>query len=180
MKKVKKNEDLIMKRLAIVIVILVGFTTLINILSDRQKDNPEQNSKLNISNSNITKEETTARKINVDRLQNMGERDRMEYYFSYWLQLVEEEEYETAYNMLYQEFRENYFNTLSEFIQYAQNTFPKMANINHTNIERNGDLYVLWIEISDAINGTKDDVKEMNVVIRENDFANIEMSFSVI
>ena len=55
-----------------------------------------------------------------------------------------------------------------------------MASLDFTNIERNGDTYVLWVTITDVINGSKNDAgKEMNFVVRENEVNNIDLSFNV-
>ena len=54
-----------------------------------------------------------------------------------------------------------------------------MMDIEHENIERNGDVYVLWINIADALNGKPGEKKQMNVVIKENDYNDFVMSFSV-
>ena len=58
--------------------------------------------------------------------------------------------------------------------------FSEMMDIKHENIERNGDVYVLWITINDAINGKPSDKKNMNIVIKENDYNDFVISFSVI
>ena len=68
----------------------------------------------------------------------------------------------------------------TKFEKYARKTFPTMMNIQHENIERNGDVYVLWIYISDLVNGGPNNKKKMNFVIKENDFDDFVMSFSVI
>lgn len=115
-----------------------------------------------------------------DKLKTMDERERMEFYFGIFLDYIESAEYEKAYNLLYGEFKNNYFPSLESFTKYAQKTFPELAEIKYENIERNGDVYVLWIEIIDVINGVSDERKKMNIVIRENDYNDFEMSFSVI
>ena len=47
-------------------------------------------------------------------------------------------------------------------------------------LERNGDIYVVWISVGDAINGSKDSAKTINFVVKENDFNDYELSFSKI
>lgn len=114
------------------------------------------------------------------RLQGMEERDRMEYYFSMFLGYIESEEYEQAYNLLYPEFKEKYFPSLEKFEEYMPTIFSEMTNIEHENIERNGEVYVLWINITDALNQKPDEKKQMNIVIKENDYNDFVLSFSVI
>lgn len=178
-KKNGKSENELGKWIIIVVVILVILTTVLNVLSSKNEN--DDTTEVSISNNNSsTGKKVNVLSIDIEKLRNMNERDRMEYYFSYWLRLIEEREYEEAYEILYPEFRENYFNTLGKFENYVINTFPRMAGLTYTNIERNGHIYVLWVEIADTLNGNKDEKVSLNVVIKENDFANIEMSFSVI
>ena len=110
----------------------------------------------------------------------MEERDRMEYYFGKFLEKIENEEYEKAYGFLYQDFKNTYFPTLEDFTKYVQKTFSEMSDIEHENIERNGDVYVLWIRVGDVLNAKPNEKKPMNIVIKENDYNDFVMSFSVI
>ena len=131
---------------------------------------------------NMTEEEIAEAQedeFDTERLEELEERDRMEYYFGKFLSYIEDEQYEKAYDMLYSEFKKNYFPTLEEFTEYAEKTFSDMSSIRHENIERNGDVYVLWIYVSDALNGKPGEETEMNFVIRENDYNDVEVSFSV-
>lgn len=116
----------------------------------------------------------------LQKLYDMEERDRMEYYFKVFLNHVEEGEYEEAYDLLYDEFKENYFPTLESFEEYITSIFTEMTDIKHENIERNGNIYVLWIYITDAINGQQLDMRKMNFIIKENDYNDFVISFSVI
>lgn len=135
--------------------------------------------------SNLTDEEIAVvveKEINemeVSELSSMGERDRIEYYVSSFVEAIEDKEYEKAYNMLYDTFKKNYFPTLSSFEEYAENKFPKMLSLDHTNFERNGDYYILWITMSDPLGGKNSGI-EMNFVVQENDLNDFVMSFSVI
>lgn len=116
----------------------------------------------------------------INKLADMNERDRMEYYLAIFINNLESKNYESAYNLLYDEFKKTYFPTLDEFKSYAEKTFPNLMNIEHENIERNGDIYVLWIYVSDMVNGGPEDKKAINVVIREDDLNKFVLSFSVI
>lgn len=170
-KKNKKNQKYI------VIILVVFFVLLAIILqTSRNKSNVEY------EDYEPTPEEVENMEQDsiISTLEDMEERDRMEYYFGMFLHYIENEEYEKAYNLLYPEFKENYFPTLDKFTEYAQNTFSDMMDIEHENIERNGEVYVLWINIADAINGKPGEKKQMNVVIKENDYNDFVMSFSVI
>lgn len=170
----KKKDD---KKLYMMIGVLLILILLIIILSSCTKKEPEE-----IPEEELTDEQIEALEDerHVENLQDMEERDRMEYYFGMFLDAVEAGEYEEAYGMLYEDFRANYFPTLEEFSEYMENTFSDMTSVKHENIERNGDVYVLWITIADAINGKPGEEKEMNIVIKENDYNDFVLSFSVI
>lgn len=118
-------------------------------------------------------------KMEKKDLSGLGERDRMEYYVSSFIEEVENGNYEEAYDMLYDDFKTNYFPTLASFEEYAKTKFPKMFSLEHTNIERNGDIYVLWVTLYNPL-GSKNSGIEMNFIIQENDLNDFVMSFSVI
>ena len=173
MSNAKRSKKENYKKLYILIILIVFITILIGILnSKKHKDN--------ISNSESVESEEIANQNITETLQDMEERDRMEYYIGMFLEYIESNEYDKAYNLLYEEFRKTYFPTLESFEQYIPTIFSEMTNIEHDNIERNGDVYVLWIYITDAINGKPEDKKEMNIVIKENDYNDFVLSFSVI
>lgn len=114
-----------------------------------------------------------------EKLADMGERDRMEYYVSEFITSIEKGNYEKAYEMLHGDFKKNYFPTLEEFTNYVSTKFPKFVAIEHINIERNGDTYVLWTNFSDSL-GSKDSAIEMKFVVKEYDLNDYKLSFSVI
>lgn len=116
--------------------------------------------------------------MNLSKLSEMNERSRMEYYVSEFISAIEAENYEAAYQMLYSDFKDKYFPSISDFESYAKGKFPSMISLDYTNIERNGDIYVMWVTIANPLAG-KNSGSEMNFVLREyglNDFA---LSFSV-
>lgn len=135
--------------------------------------------------SNLTEEEIAVEvkkeidEMELNTISSMNERDRVEYYVSKFVEAIEEKDYEKAYDMLYDEFKSNYFSTLSSFEEYAESKFSKVLSLEQTNFERNGDYYILWITMSDPLSG-KNSGKEMNFVVRENDLNDFDLSFSVI
>lgn len=170
----KKNN----KKLYLIGFILIIIIFVINLtFNQKEKDsyNIEQEEKTEEQIRDIENENT------IQQLQDMEERDRMEFYFGMFLNYVEAEEYEKAYDLLYEEFKKNYFPTVDSFIKYAKEKIPQMPIIQYENIERNGDVYVLWIHMFDALGSKSDDAKkEMNVVIQEKDYNDFVMSFSVV
>ena len=171
--RIKKNNTPI--KIGIAVVIVIVFLIVLKVVSNKNK----------VDYSKLSDEElkvVVANKIddiNKNELGNLGERDRIEYYLSEFITAIENKNYETAYQMLYGEFKEKYFPSISDFEEYAKTKFPSMISLEHTNIERNGDTYILWITLSNPLAGKKSQ-KEMNFVIRENGLNDFELSFSVI
>lgn len=138
----------------------------------------------NINNSTI-KEESNEIDINkadeevvLEKLKSMSERDRMEFYFSEYATYIEDGAYEKAYDLLYPEFKNNFFPTLEKFEEYAKKIYPEFMTFSYNNIDRQGYIYVLNIDIIDIDN--KDNKKSHRVVIQENDFNDFVLSFQVI
>lgn len=162
------------KKLYIATILIILLTILAGILLGKKKEPqaPDAEDKEAVEayiSNNITLS-----------LQAMEERDRMEYYVGMFLSYIEGGEYEKAYNLLYEDFKQNYFPTLESFEQYLPTVFSEMSDIEHENIERNGDIYVLWLSITDAVNGKPGEAKKMNIVVQEKDYNDFVISFSVI
>lgn len=172
--KLKKNKKLLLILITICFIILI---VAVCILLNVNKTNSDEKNEKEITNNEEYVEDNSAI---ISKLKNMEERDRIEYYFRTFLDYIESGKYEKAYNLLNNQFKESYFPTIDEFKEYCNKTFPEMANIKFDNIERNGEIYILWIYISDALNSSKnDDGKSINVVVKENNLYDFELSFSV-
>jgi hypothetical protein len=170
MKKKKDNKLIIFGIIIVVILALIAYNT-------RKKTTK-------IDYDNMTDEEITAAvqekidTIEKNDLSTKGERDRMEYYVASFITDIENKEYEDAYDMLYEDFKTNYFPTLASFEEYVKSKFPKNITLTHNNFERNGDVYVMWVTVGDLL-GSKDSGVEMNFVVQEYDLNDFALSFSV-
>lgn len=165
-----KQQKILTIIISILVLLFIGLTVM-------KKMNP---SKETMTEEQIVKlQQESLKEQEVRELNDMLERDRIEYYFSKFLNSIELKKYEEAYNMLNSEFKENYFKTQKDFETYVSTHFPKEVAVDYENIERNGNLYVLWITMGNAVSINKDSAIEMNVVIKENAVADFELSFSV-
>lgn len=117
-------------------------------------------------------------KMEITELSEMTERERMERYVGKFLENVRNGKYESAYGMLYDDFKTRYFPTLEEFESYAKTKFSSRVAAEYTNIERNGDIYILWVNISNPLK-SKSEAREINFVIQENGLDDFVLSFSV-
>lgn len=117
--------------------------------------------------------------IEINRLKDMEERERIEYYVSKFTASLGNKSYKYAYSLLYDEYKERYFPTLEKFEEYVKTKLPSRLSMEYTNIERNGDIYVLWVTLKNPV-GTEQTEVEMNFIVKENALNDFVMSFSVI
>ena len=169
MKINKSNAIVIVGIIIIVILLIIVFKV-------RNADKVDYSKLTDQEIAVITQEKIE--NIKKKDLSGMGERDRMEYYVASFITAVENEKYEQAYEMLYEDFRKNFFPTVESFQKYVESNFPKFISLKHTNFERFGDTYIMWTEMVDTL-ASKDSAVEMNFVVKENDLNDFTMSFEV-
>ena len=168
-----------------ILIALIIITTMINlilfskILQSNSKNSKEASLESNTEETIQEKSEEDIAKEELESLQKMTERDRMEYYFSKFIKYIKNKKYTDAYNLLYPDFRENYFKTQEEFKEYAKKTYPSSVGFSYNDIERQGSIYVLVITVIDT-NKNKGEERTQRIVIKENDFNDFVLSFQVI
>lgn len=173
----KKNNN---QSFTIMLAIIACLLTIMNIklyISRYQKENSENNE---VTNSVVTltkKTDEEKKEELITELKTMNERDRMERYFGEYIDYIESGEYEKAYNLLYPEFKQNYFKTLDEFKKYVDEKYPDIIIVDYDNIERQGQYYVLFVNI--PAEGRNGETISQNIVLYEKDYAEYYISFSL-
>lgn len=178
MEKIKEKR----LKVAIAIMLIVCIILMICFQVQKYKNSHKKYANVVVENGIIKSDADydALQKENMkSKLANMGERDRMEYYISHFINCCENKRYDLAYELLSDGFKENYFGTQAEFEEYAKEKFPSMADLDFNNIQREGNTYIMWVKITDPINGTKNSGVEYNFVIEELDLNNINLAFSV-
>lgn len=178
----EKNKLIfILVLISILIIIAICLFVFIN-SNFENANNVQQNTGLNENiNTNYTTTSNEVDDQNRDALvASLNERQRMQTYFGRYLSYIESGDYESAYNLLYEGFKQNYFPTLKDFETYAQNNYPANMVVEYTNIERQGTIFILTIKIRNALNdNTQTDVPEQQIVVTENDVNDFKLSFQV-
>lgn len=170
--KMKKDNRLLI--IGIVVVVILGIITYIM----GKKDNKT------VDYAKMTEEEVKIaideklENIEKNKLSELGERERIEHYISSFISAIEQKKYEDAYEMLYDDFKKNYFPTLESFEEYAKTKIPSMISLKYDNIERNDNVYIVWLTMSSALSSDNTGI-EMNFVVRENELNDYDISFSV-
>lgn len=195
----KKRKKVKIDFLVIILSIIAIFFTIYNVKiyinvrgkSDEKVETEETKQEVQAieMNSSITTEllEEDRNNANFNRLQNLNERERMEYYYGVFLKYVQQKDYDAAYDLLYDDFKANYFPTVETFKTYMEKRYTSNMTAEYNNIERLGDIYVLWVSVSDL--STKKEYYDgkivhpsifINVVIQEYDFGDYKLSFSIL
>lgn len=178
----KEKKKLIYIILAIIILILIAVALQIFINNQNENAQPSnnqlENQAVNTNYNTISAEEEEQNR--TDKIASLTERQRMQTYFGTYISYVESGDYQSAYDLLYDGFKQNYFPTIEDFTAYAQSHYPSNIVVEYTNIEREGTLFILTLKIKDAFNdNTQTDATETQVVVMENGINDFKLSFAV-
>lgn len=159
-----------MKKKNRVLLLIVVFTIILLILIlilNLQKPN-----KTNVAEN--TEEKTYFENSNIDKLEQMTEKERIIFYFSKYIENIENGDYEVAYNMLYDEFKNTYFDNIEKFENYVKNKYPEIISIDYESFSREGKYYIISTKILDVTTGESFNQK---FILIEYDYDNFKLSF---
>ena len=181
--KTKTNKTDIILMLTIIILIIINLIIFSKNFFKNNKEQPKNPSTITVKSEEKPKQEQVAvpktdEEI-IKYLSELGERDRMEYYCGKYFKHIEKKEYESAYNLLYDEFKRKYFPTVEQYIEYIEKTYPKEWALEYDDIVRHGTTYVLRLFVYDVLQPEKEE-RVQRIVIKENNYNNFVMSFQVI
>lgn len=158
----KKNKILML--IGIFLIILIILSIILN-LEEHKKDNAKKE-----ANQNTTYFEDSS----TSKLAELSEKDRIIFYFSKYIENIENGNFDVAYKMLYDEFRNTYFDTIEKFEDYVTTKYPEIISVNYISFQREGVYYILSVKIEDV---TTNNSFEQKFVIREYDYDNFVLSF---
>lgn len=181
---IKKNRVLnIVLLIVTLICVSINIVLLLNkfLIPRREseviyKEKLNKKMQLNKTNSdNISSEQNQ-----LELLKKGTERDRIEYYCGQFFKNIENKNYEKAYQVLYPEFKQQYFPTIEDFKKYVQKTYPSVLAINYDDFDRQGDIYITTVLVDNAL--AKDNSKQFSqrIVVQESDYNKYVLSFQVI
>ena len=181
---IKKNRVLnIVLLIVTLICVSINIVLLLNkfLIPRREseviyKEKLNKKMQLNKTNSdNVSSEQNQ-----LELLKKGTERDRIEYYCGQFFKNIENKNYEKAYQVLYPEFKQQYFPTIEDFEKYVQKTYPSVLAINYDDFDRQGDIYITTVLVDNAL--AKDNSKQFSqrIVVQESDYNKYVLSFQVI
>ena len=181
---IKKNRVLnIVLLIVTLICVSINIVLLLNkfLIPRREseviyKEKLNKKMQLNKTNSdNVSSEQNQ-----LELLKKGTERDRIEYYCGQFFKNIENKNYERAYQVLYPEFKQQYFPTIEDFEKYVQKTYPSVLAINYDDFDRQRDIYITTVLVDNAL--AKDNSKQFSqrIVVQESDYNKYVLSFQVI
>lgn len=163
------------KKLIIIFVLIILLSVIAIVIGITINKIAQKNQKIDVSSEVHIKTEEEKYQEEITELKNMGEVKRMQFYVSKYFSYIEARDYENAYKLLYDEFKQNYFKTQEDFEKYVKNKYSDIITLNYENLERLGTYYVLTVNFSDLIDNQKNFTQLF--VVRENGFNDFVLSF---
>lgn len=176
-----KNKNVNNKFFRVMILILIIVLVLLFIVNLILRNTLQEQQEENVVDTNtVTAEEIeqNAKDRELEGLINADERTRIQQYCGTFIRHIENGEYDKAYDLLYPDFKTNYFKTLEDFTKYVQEKFPSdLIVVSYDNIERQGQYYILFTTITSPLR--PDYSMEERFFFVENDFNDFKVSFEV-
>jgi len=183
----KKHSNINVTKLSLTIAILILlclnlYLVIQKILVPKSKEQLESKQNQVQQNEIETNEsdKISSEQNQLELLKKGTERDRIEYYCGQFFKNIENKNYERAYQVLYPEFKQQYFPTIEDFEKYVQKTYPSVLAINYDDFDRQGDIYITTVLVDNAL--AKDNSKQFSqrIVVQESDYNKYVLSFQVI
>ena len=187
-KRKKNDTQNIIIAIVVIAIIMIGVLSFVinAIVKSNQKEN---NTNITANSTNASSEEAiNEQTTQLDEIKQLSESSRMKRYIGNFFNSIEDGNYQTAYDVLNEDFKKRYFSNLDEFTTYAKKNFgSSMVGISYDNIERlgnnkTGNMYVILLTISNVFQkklNEDEKLPQTYFVIVEKDYDNYEMSFSV-
>ncbi len=187
----KKDTKIRNKKIFLIVMVLIvsvwTFTNIFYVFNlmeyikelESMKEN-EETSNTTIQENTLTKEEIeeNTNELEIADLKDKDERTRIQQYCGKFIRYIENKEYDKAYNLLYPDFKNNYFKTVEDFKKYAEEKFPQtLIAVEYNNIERQGQYYILFTTIKTPLN--VDYSMDQKFILIENGFNDFKISFDV-
>lgn len=95
-----------------------------------------------------------------------------------WIQMLNNRDYNAAYNALDATFRSNNYGTEEQFEAYMRENFPLHYQVEYTSLSDEGGIYSEQITLSDST-GKSSDTISLTIIMQLKDASDFVMSFSI-
>ena len=108
----------------------------------------------------------------------MANEDKGKYIAENFIEMIKVTDYESVYNILNQDFKNNYFNSIEEFEEFAKNNFKPFESYSMNSVGGTvSKLYQYKIITKDLIGKN---IQEINLIVKLIDNESYEVSFSIV
>jgi len=167
MKINNKNRLILIAIISIIIIMLIIIVTIMSINNKNNNSEAENNQNSISENAELSEED----KELIAKLKTVSESERIRIYLGRYFKYIENKDYDSAYNLLYPEFKEKYFPTVDDYKSYIEEQeFPDLLTIEYDDIHTRGEYYIVTVIISDFIPQSETLQKEKTFVIKENGY----------
>ena len=169
---VKKHKNISLFLILVIILAIAIIAMLVYNIAT--KDNYDNQNK--IVHDTVTGEVISGELLEI---YNMTETERIKHYFKLYTDALQSNEYEKAYNMLDDKFKNNYFKTLESFKNYVSIKYSPIISVTYDEFTRLGNYYVLDLTFLDLFTSTDGNLigKKQKFIIHETDYNKYTISF---
>ena len=84
----------------------------------------------------------------ISKLKRADESERIRTYLGIYFKYIENKNYEDAYELLYNDFKQNYFPSLNDYKKYIEKcNYPELLSIDYKSISMQGDYYIVVVKL---------------------------------
>ena len=163
-----------------IIIVIIVIVIIASILIKNNTDNRQEKNEQSVSeiSNKVEDEETESNEEIINELKKKTEAERIRTYLGTYFRYIEKKQYESAYNLLYSEFKEKYFPTLEDYEKYLQEQdIPAMLTIDYDQITTQGELYIVTVRIGNMMARSDTQKVEKKFIIKENNYNDYYISF---
>lgn len=167
-----KNKKLLMSLIIIcVLIILMILSILI-----RENKNINTEKQIVIDEQNKKQEEEEL----LEELKSVSESERIKIYISKYFKYIENKDYNSAYELLYPDFKNSYFPTIEDYEKYIEEQdYPGLLTIDYNDIYMQGEYYIVTVKIGDMITRSETTKMEKQLIIQENGYNDYYISLKM-
>ena len=182
MNKINKKKVLMVTIGILIVLVIIILNILNKIRTKEEGKDSNSNSTINDIDEVIIDNRTEKKKKQelISKLKRATESERIRTYLGIYFKYLENEDYESAYNLLYDEFKQNYFPTFEDYKKYIKEcNYPELLSIDYKNIMTQGYYYIVTVGIGDLLSKSNTTNYEMKFIVKENDYNDFYISFQM-
>ena len=165
----RKNKRNLILIIAICICIVIILIALLNVKS-RETDEVK-------NEKEMQRQKEEEQEELMEELKSVSEGERIKIYISQYFKFLEQKDYNSAYNLLYPEFKKNYFPTIDDYTKYiSEQELPELFTIDYDDIYMQGSYYIATVRIGDMFTRTDTTKVTYTLIIQENGYNDFYIS----